>query len=292
MRPCPTLILIATFALVGSFSIGPVKAGTIESPACKRDLAKTWSTLNTALKRLDGLPTMSQEDKCAAIANQREAATAAREVFARCHTGQQHTDAIRNVDDVLDEVRKTFNRVCPPRPGFVRVNMVETRLIAPDEMPRDLRRIHRCDAYGRITFMNEPFDDGRIMLAGCSGADANEAEAKRRNVSIATAGKDQVQAYLALDSTGRGARRLSFPIIGADGKETAVDALPQTGTMPTGRNTIVGNWAPAAREVCRIHAEWRVDAGKANLVLWQEVVDCSKSGPPAFRTVLDRRAEK
>jgi len=292
MKHVPALLLIA--AVAGSLAL-PATAGTLSTPACKRDLARTWNSLDAALARLKGLASMPQEQKCAAIANQRETAIAAREVFARCHTGQEHAESLRNVDEVLDGVRQTYNRVCPPRPGLVRVNMVMTQRITPEEMPQPVRNLHTCDMEGRISFMNEPFDDGRIMLAGCRGAAASEAEVKRRNVSAAAASGDQVRVYLTLDASGRGARQLSFPVRSADGGEATVDALPEAGTMPTGRNAIVANWAPATSDVCRIHAEWRVDpegAGKASLVLWQEALDCPSTGAPEFRTVLDRRAQK
>jgi hypothetical protein len=29
--------------------------------------------------------------------------------------------------------------------------------------------------------------------------------------------------------------------------------------------------------------------GKPALVLWQELADCSRAGPPQFKTILDRR---
>jgi hypothetical protein len=62
--------------------------------------------------------------------------------------------------------------------------------------------------------------------------------------------------------------------------------------MPTGLDSVVANWAPADPAICRVHAEWHVKARKAELVLWQELADCKAPGPPAFKTIVDRREAK
>ena len=270
----------------------PCRAGTLATPACKADLAQTEKSLAVALARIGNLDALPQEEKCAAIANQGDAARAAREVWARCHTGEEHDRRISDADDVIEEVRKTYNRVCPPRNGMVRVHMMETRRIAPRELPGALAAVHQCDTASMISFMNEPFDGGRIMLAGCLGRDDVSAEERKGlNASAAALGGEQVRVYHTLDSTGRGATRLWFPIFTGDGNQMKVGTLPQSGTMPTGRNSIVANWAPADPAICRIHAEWRVQERKAELVLWQELADC-KASPPPFKTIVDRRTEK
>jgi hypothetical protein len=141
-----------------------------------------------------------------------------------------------------------------------------------------------------MSFIDEPFENGRIMLAGCNGKEnASAQDQVARNVSAKALADEQTAIYLAMDSSGRGARRLTLPILLADGREAVTDLVPAAGTSPQARNRLAGNWAPAQDGVCRIHAEWKITGGRPDLVLWQELADCSKPGPPAFKTILDRR---
>jgi hypothetical protein len=91
------------------------------------------------------------------------------------------------------------------------------------------------------------------------------------------------------DASAEERQALRFPIFAADGNQLMIDTLPQQGTMPTGLDTVVANWAPADPAICRVHAEWHVTERKAELVLWQELADCKAPGPPAFKTIVDRR---
>ena len=285
-----TVLSLSILALLAAAV--PCGAGTLATPVCKRDLAKTQKSLDAALARIGNLDALPQDEKCGAIANQGDAARAAREVWSRCNTGEEHDRRISDADDVVEEVRKTYNRVCPPRNGMIRVVMMETKRIDPHALPQPIAAVHQCDMDPTISFMNEPFDGGRIMLAGCEGSTTLSPEERRgRNASAAALAGEQVQVYLTLDSTGRGPTRLWFPIFTGDGNQIKVGTLPQQGTMPTGRNAVVANWAPADPAICRIHAEWRIKERKAELVLWQELADC-KTSPPPFKTIVDRRAEK
>jgi hypothetical protein len=100
--------------------------------------------------------------------------------------------------------------------------------------------------------------------------------------------KEQAYVYLARDTDGDDPHRLSFPILGIDGREMSVDQLFAERTLPGDkRDEISSYWEPATEGVCRVHAVWRVTDGKANLVLWQQAADCS--GRPEFKTILDRR---
>ena len=80
-----------------------------------------------------------------------------------------------------------------------------------------------------------------------------------------------------------------MPILLSDGREATTDLIPAQGASPQSRDRLAGNWAPAKDGVCRIHAEWKIADGKANLILWQELADCTPGTPPAFKTILDRR---
>jgi hypothetical protein len=286
----------ATFvlsALAATFLALPAHADTLATPACQRDIAQVQKARHDSLARMRALSDMPQEQKCSVIADQGELERNAREVFSRCLTGRAHDQAIADADDLIAAVRKTYDRVCPPRPGMVRVTMMETRHVSARELPRGLAAAHRCDTDNKMSFMNEPFVGGRIMLAGCAGrTDASAEERQARNISAAALADEQVRVYLTLDASGRGAEALRFPIFAADGNQLVVDTLPQQGTMPTGLDSVVANWAPADPAICRVHAEWHVKARKAELVLWQELADCKAPGPPAFKTIVDRREAK
>jgi hypothetical protein len=279
-------LVLAALALIAVAA--PCRAeGT---PACRRELDQILKERMASLPRLRALDSMPQQEKCSTISAQGELERKAREVFARCMNGAEHDRYIADTDQNLDEVRTTYNRICPPRDGMVRVNMMALTRVAARELPPGLAAAHKCDTDDKMAFMNEPFAGGRIMLAGCAGhAGASPQEQRARNARAAALADEQVRVYLTLDSSGRGAQLLRFPIFTGDGSELAVATLPQQGTMPNGRDSVVANWAPADPAICRIHAEWRIKERKAELVLWQELADCKAPGPPAFKTIVDRR---
>jgi len=159
------------------------------------------------------------------------------------------------------------------------------------QLPKPLAAVHRCaEADAPMFSANERFDLGRLVMLGCPGTENLTAEqVKTRNANAELLRKEQIRFYVTRDRDGDDPRRLIFPILDADGKETTTDMLF------AGRNhvgdkldLIESFWEPAKPGVCRVHAIWRVLDGKAGLVFWGEAADCS-SNKPEFKTVLDRR---
>jgi hypothetical protein len=101
---------------------------------------------------------------------------------------------------------------------------------------------------------------------------------------------EQAHVYIARDRDGDDPRRLTFPILDADGHETTTDLLLAERVFIGDKPDLISMfWDPAKSGVCRVHAIWRVSDGKAALVFWGEAADCA-SNRPDFKTVLDRRS--
>jgi hypothetical protein len=260
------------------------------SAACKRELAVTHAKMKQSLALVTAAVDRAPKERCTSYFKAQDLVTEIRTGFERCEPDKSHAQALRDVDEVDDALGQSVNRHCPPSPGMIRINAIFIKRIAARELPKGLAAKHSCDAPARMSFIDEPFDNGRIMLAGCNGQEnASEQDQAARNLSAKALADEQAAVYLALDSSGRGARRLTLPILLADGREATTDLIPVGGTSPQARDRLAGNWAPAKDGVCRIHAEWKVTDGKPALVLWQELADCSKPGKPEFKTILDRR---
>ena len=258
--------------------------------ACKRELTATNAKMKQSLQLVTDARSMAPKERCAAYFKAQELVSEIRTGFERCEPDASHAHALRNVDEVEAELDKTVNRVCPPANGMIRINAIYIKRLDAKDLPKGLRPAHTCATSPRMSFIDEPFVNGRVMIAGCDGKDnASAQEQAARNVSPAALAAEQAAVYLAMDSSGRGARRLTLPILLADGREATTDLIPAAGTSPQSRDRLAGNWAPAKDGVCRIHAEWKIADGKANLILWQELAECIPGTPPAFKTILDRR---
>jgi hypothetical protein len=288
-RPALAAFILALLAL-HLLPLAAPAAAQPGTPACKRELAETDKKMAQSLALVSAAMKMAPRDRCPTYSKAQELVSDIRRGMERCVPDAEHAQAIRNADDVDDALTKSVNRDCPPARGMIRINAIFVKRIAPKDMPKGLATLHACETTERMRFVDEPFDNGRIMLAGCTGTGNASAQAQAaRNASAKALSDEQSAIYLAMDSTGRGARRLSLPILTPDGREVTTDLVPAEGTSPQSRDRIAGNWAPAKDGVCRIHAEWTVTGGKPTLVLWQELADCSRSGPPEFKTILDRR---
>lgn len=280
---------LAAFVILAIFAADPAQAqpGTA---ACKRELTATNAKMKQSLQLVTDARRMAPKERCAAYFKAQELVTDIRTGFERCEPDASHAHALANVDEVEAELDKTVNRVCPPSPGMIRINAIYIKRLDAKDLPKGLQPAHTCATSPRMSFIDEPFVNGRIMLAGCDGKDnASAQEQAARNVAPAALAAEQAAVYLAMDSSGRGARRLTLPILTPDGREATTDLIPAAGTSPQSRDRLAGNWAPAKDGVCRIHAEWKIAGGKANLVLWQELAECIPGTPPAFKTILDRR---
>ena len=208
---------------------------------------------------------MAPKDRCPNYFKAQELVSEIRRGFERCAPDAEHARALRNVDEVDEALDKSINKNCPPSPGMIRINAIFIKRLDAKDLPKGLRAAHKCETSPRMLFVDEPFVNGRIMLAGCDGKDdASAQEQAARNASSKALADEQAAVYLALDSSGRGARRLTLPILLSDGREATTDLIPAQGASPQSRDRLAGNWAPAKDGVCRIHAEWKIADGKPN----------------------------
>lgn len=240
---------------------------------------------------LDSVKDAPAVAKCRAYAAASDMADEIRESAARCEPARVRTQAVRDADDVIEEIDKAYNKWCPPRPGMFRVKMTIVERVTRDKLSKPLKAMHRCvDDGDTIYSTNERFDLGRLAMLGCPGnPDPTAEQMKTRNAAGELLKKEQVAIYVTRDRAGDDPRRLSFPILTADGRETMTDLLfAARANVGDKLDQISAYWEPAKDGVCRVHAVWRVQDARPKLVLWQEAADCSK-GNGDFKTVLDRR---
>jgi hypothetical protein len=289
----PKLIVIAVVLVASAVCLAPHSAAAIEvgSAACKRELQAAQQMMQESVALAKNKLDAPGEARCNAISRQVDFAEKIREAFARCKAPNTRAEAVRDADDVIDASYQAYNKWCPPRPGMVRVKMTMVTRVTRDQLPKPLVAVHSCVGDGGTMYStNERFDLGRLVMLGCPGVEDPTAEqVKTRNASADLLRKEQVEFYLTRDRDGDDPRRLTFPILNADGQETTTDRL-FAGRNHIGdkRDLIEAFWEPAKPGVCRVHAVWRVIDGKAGLVYWGEAADCSSSNPE-FKTVLDRR---
>ena len=260
------------------------------SATCKTEMQGVKKKMQESLNLLDSVKEAPANAKCAAYSAAGEIAEDIRESAARCESRDKRTSAVRDADDVIDAINASYVKSCPPRPGMVRVKMTIVTRITSDKLPKPLAAIHKCAEDSDMFSANERFDLGRLVMLGCPGIENPTAEQiKERNMRPDLLKKEQVALYVTRDKDGDEPHRLTFPILSADGRETATDVLP------AGRNhvgdkldLIESYWEPAKDGVCRVHAVWRVTDAKPKLILWQEATDCAK-GVGDLKTVLDRQ---
>jgi len=113
---------------------------------------------------------------------------------------------------------------------------------------------------------------------------------KARNAKAGLLRQEQAAIYVTRDRDGDDPRRLSFPILSADGRETTTDLMFASRINVGDKlDEISAYWEPAKDGVCRVHAVWRVADAKAKLIFWQEATDCSAGPKTEFKTVLERQ---
>jgi hypothetical protein len=283
------LVVIVCLALPALASRG---ASAIEpsSAACKKELQAAQKKMKESLGLITGAQNAPAADKCPAYSRSIDIINEIRESFARCEQPKARTEAVRDVDEVLDATQQAYEKWCPARPGMVRVRMTVVTHVTREKLPKPIAAVHNCNGDAAMFFTNERFDLGRLVTVGCPGAATpTPADAQARNTRVDLLQKEQAIVYVTRDKDGDDPRRLTFPILSADGSETTTDRLiAERITIGDKLDLISSYWEPAKDGVCRVHAVWRVADGKAKLVLWQEATDCS-ARPTEYKTVLDRR---
>jgi hypothetical protein len=270
-------------------AVSAVEPGSAE---CKRELQGMHKKMQESLALIDSVKEAPAPAKCRVYGKAGSIADEIRESAARCEAPAARSKAVRDADDVIDAIGKAYEKWCPPKAGMVRVKMTMVTRIAPDELAAPLKSLHSCAAgAGNMFSTNERFDLGRLIMLGCPGIENPTPEQTRaRNVTAQLLRQEQAHIYLTRDRDGDDARRLSFPILIADGAEGVTDLLLANRTSIGGKLDLIQSyWEPAKEHVCRVHAVWRVTEAKAKLVLWEEAADCSNGNRTEFKSVLDRR---
>jgi hypothetical protein len=90
----------------------PATAQTVETPACRRDLADTWSNMELTLARLKSVTRAGRDEKCAAYRSHVDVVVKARDVFARCKTGRDRDGDLAHMDSALDDIKASIQRDC------------------------------------------------------------------------------------------------------------------------------------------------------------------------------------
>jgi len=272
--------------------LAPQGARAVEpgSAACKAEMQGVKKKMQESLNLLDSIKNAPPSAKCPAYSAAGEIAEEIRESAARCEPADKRTSAVRDADDVIDAINASYVKSCPPRPGMVRVKMTIVTRVTADKLPKPLAAIHKCADDSDMFSANERFDLGRLVMLGCPGIESPTAEQiKARNMRPDLLKKELVQLYVTRDKDGDDPHRLTFPILGADGRDSVTDVLPASRNHVGDKLDLIESyWEPAKDGVCRVHAIWRVADAKAKLILWQEATDCSK-GLGDLKTVLDKR---
>lgn len=258
------------------------------SAACKRELRGAQAKTQQSLSLLDGLEDLTPAQRCRNVSRHLDLSHEIRESYARCDLPATRDAAVDNADIVIAASETAYDKWCPPRPGHVRVRMIEVTRVSPARLPKPLRAIHRC-ADAPIYSINERFAAGRLVVLGCPGEAApTPDELRARNASAASLKKEQAAVYLTRDRDGTDPHRLTFPILAADGSPATTSLLLAGSSGPgDALNEISSFWEPAKDGICRVHAVWRVTRRQAELVLWEEARQCADR--PDFQPVIDRR---
>ncbi len=198
-RPALAAFILALLAL-HVLPLAAPAAAQPGTPACKRELAETDKKMAQSLALVSAAMKMAPQDRCPTYSKAQELVSEIRRGMERCVPDAEHAQAIRNADDVDDALTKSVNRDCPPARGMIRINAIFVKRIAPKDMPKGLATLHACDTTERMRFVDEPFDNGRIMLAGCNGTENASAQAQAaRNASAKALSDEQSAIYLAMD---------------------------------------------------------------------------------------------
>jgi hypothetical protein len=289
----PKLVVIAIVVAASGACLASQTAAAIEvgSAACKREMQAAQQMMRESAALVDRGMKASGAERCSALSQHLDLAEKIRESFARCAEPKERTSSVRDADEVIEASLQAFNKWCPARPGMVRVRMTMVERVTRDKLPKPLAAVHGCTEAGAPMFStNQRFDLGRLVVLGCPGeANPTAEHMKARNASADMLRKEQAYVYLTRDRDGDDPRRLTFPILDADGHETTTDLLIAERAFIGDKPDLISMfWDPAKSGICRVHAIWRVSGAKAALVFWGEAADCS-SNKPEFKAVLDRR---
>jgi hypothetical protein len=94
------------------FIAAPTVADVVNTPACRQELAATWSKMEEMLVRLKSTARAGQDERCETYRRHAEVVVKAREVFERCKTGRDRMGDVAHMDGALDDVTSVIHREC------------------------------------------------------------------------------------------------------------------------------------------------------------------------------------
>jgi hypothetical protein len=168
----------------------------------------------------------------------------------------------------------------------------EPAVVAADKLPKDIRTLHICAAAGdQVELSQERYAKSVLFFVTCPAA---------------RGALTPLVVYVARDASGRGAKRVKFELLAADGttttRDTVFSAVPareaytETGDVQPHTRTrndppwISGAWRPDDRPgVCAVAANWRLQGEKAELWFWEEAKDCPQNALPKYESRVDKK---
>ena len=88
------------------------QAGTVDTPACKRDLSSASAGVADSLARLKGVARAAGEVKCEAYRQQFLVVVKARDVFANCKTGPDREADVGRLDGTIEDLNGGIAASC------------------------------------------------------------------------------------------------------------------------------------------------------------------------------------
>ena len=168
----------------------------------------------------------------------------------------------------------------------------EPKTVVVDKLPRALKAVHVCAMpKATVEIDSERYAKSVVFFISCTAAPG---------------GLTPTAVYVARDTKGTGAKRVTFEALAPDGSAAKLEMLysvtpareaftkdgdPQP-NMQTKNDTpwLVGAWAPDDRPgVCAVAAQWRLQGDQAELYLWEEAKDCPKGATPKYEAKADKK---
>ena len=105
-------VRVVLASVIFGVGMAAATAETVNTPACKNDLAATWSRMEEMLARLKSVSRSAQDVKCDTYRRHAEVVVRAREVLERCKTGRDRVGDLAHMDGALDDVNLVIHREC------------------------------------------------------------------------------------------------------------------------------------------------------------------------------------
>jgi hypothetical protein len=102
--------ILAALALLAGAQLA--HAGTLDTPACKRDLSSASAGVAESVARLKGAARANGEAKCEAYRQQFMVVVKARDVFANCKTGSDRDADIGRLDGTIEDINGVIAASC------------------------------------------------------------------------------------------------------------------------------------------------------------------------------------